>query len=95
MVVWPSAYTFALMLHTNKMFFQAVGRVCFDCHGTVFGFFSKKTPANLLVIIKIGDKETAALELAMIAISMAAHLWKTLITSHGVVLFAATKLPAF
>lgn len=62
--------------------FSDIGGICLDSCGKVFGFFSEEAQQDLLEGIKIGDKETAIKEFEMIAISIAAHLWKHLIQSH-------------
>lgn len=51
------------------------------------GFFSEEAPPELLEVIKIGDEETAIMELEVIAISIAARLWNNLLSSRRVVLF--------
>lgn len=61
-----------------------------DSRGNVLGFFSEEAPQDLEAI-KIGDKETAIMELEMIAISIAARLGKPLIRSRRVVLFTDSE----
>lgn len=70
--------------------FSGISGICFSSQGAVLGFFSENIFVELPELIKAGDKETAILELEIVAKSVAAHLWKTLIASvsHRAVLFA-------
>lgn len=44
-------------------------------------------PKELIDLIQFGDEEMAILELGMVAISVAFHLWKSLIATGRVVVF--------
>lgn len=65
--------------------YSGIGGLCVDSSGEVVGFFSKKAPAELLLLIQGSDKETAILELEVVAISFAIHPWQSLMPAKRVI----------
>lgn len=67
--------------------YSGIRGLCIDSAGKVLGFFSEQVPPELLELVKVGDKETAILELEMLAISVATEVWKPLMRSKRIVIF--------
>lgn len=54
----------------------------FNYSGEVLGFFSEQVASEFLDLIKVGDKETAIMELEMVAMVVALDVWKQKLSSH-------------
>eukprot|EP00435_Cladocopium_sp_Y103_P070288 s2538_g35.t1 len=67
--------------------YSGVGGLCVSSCGEVVGFFNERVPDELLLLLQGSSKETAILELEMIAISVAIHLWRPLLSSKRVIVF--------
>lgn len=55
--------------------------------GEVVGFFSERVPEDLLLLPKEDSRETAILELEMLAVSVSS-LWHLLLSSKSVAIFS-------
>lgn len=53
----------------------------------MIGFCSEKVAEQLLVLVQVGTKETAILELEMVAVAVAIHLWQNRMASKRVIVF--------
>lgn len=67
--------------------YSGVERLCVDSPGTLIGFFSERAAEDLRVLVRESDKETAILELEMVAITLAIHLWQRLLLTRRAVVF--------
>eukprot|EP00438_Fugacium_kawagutii_P017954 Skav227888 [mRNA] locus=scaffold3865:39733:41610:- [translate_table: standard] len=67
--------------------YSGIGGLCVNSDGSLHSFFSEAVPKDLLCLVEKGDKETIILELEMVALLVAATLWRDVLRSKRTVFF--------
>eukprot|EP00438_Fugacium_kawagutii_P021719 Skav221916 [mRNA] locus=scaffold3084:135765:137671:- [translate_table: standard] len=80
-----------IRIHVDASFepggYSGIGGLCVNSDGSAISFFSEEVPPDLLHLVERGSKETIVLELEMVAILVAATVWRDILHSTRAVIF--------
>eukprot|EP00438_Fugacium_kawagutii_P028097 Skav236590 [mRNA] locus=scaffold415:10761:12503:+ [translate_table: standard] len=65
--------------------YSGIGGLCVNSDGSLRSFFSEAVPKDFLCLVEKGDKETIILQLEMVALIVAATLWRDVLRSKRTV----------